>query len=209
MNSTSSSEIIVKDPEEVKNDAIISITVIISITLLFIGYYVYSSYIGIENTIYVRLKKYYGSSLSQLSLGLVVVFLVSDVVNAFNTSIIFPIIKSSFPDENIWNQGVTLPRGQIMYPGLFLQAIVSFVLSVAIMFMVGELFSIISKFINRNKVINPKELSKKTSELYIKIGYIFVMLIFFGLIIWNIVEIINPSEETIVVNYQSPRFIMI
>jgi large-conductance mechanosensitive channel len=194
-------EILIKDTSEVKTDATISIILIVSLTVLFVGYYIYSQYVGINNTVYVRLKQFYGSSLSQLSLGLVIVFLVSDVINTFNKSIILPIIKSSFPDENMWNQGVSLPRGQIMYPGMFLQAVVSFVLSIGIMFMVGEILNTISKLFSKKD-------KKSSGTFYINLAYIFVIIIFITILIWNIIEITNPAEEGVIVNFQSPRFRM-
>jgi large-conductance mechanosensitive channel len=194
-------EILIKDTSEVRTDATISIILIVSLTVLFVGYYIYSQYVGINNTVYVRLKQFYGSSLSQLSLGLVIVFLVSDVINTFNKSIILPIIKSSFPDENMWNQGVSLPRGQIMYPGMFLQAVVSFVLSIGIMFMVGEILNTISKLFSKKD-------KKSSGTFYINLAYIFVIIIFITILIWNIIEITNPAEEGVIVNFQSPRFRM-
>lgn len=194
-------EILIKDTSEVKTDATISIILIVSLTVLFVGYYIYSQYVGINNTVYVRLKQFYGSSLSQLSLGLVIVFLVSDVINTFNKSIILPIIQSSFPDENMWNQGVSLPRGQIMYPGMFLQAVVSFVLSIGIMFMVGEILNTISKLFSKKD-------KKSSGTFYINLAYIFVIIIFITILIWNIIEITNPAEEGVIVNFQSPRFRM-
>jgi large-conductance mechanosensitive channel len=194
-------EILIKDTSEVKTDATISIILIVSLTVLFVGYYIYSQYVGINNTVYVRLKQFYGSSLSQLSLGLVIVFLVSDVINTFNKSIILPIIQSSFPDENMWNQGVSLPRGQIMYPGMFLQSVVSFVLSIGIMFMVGEMLNTISKLFSKKD-------KKSSGTFYINLAYIFVIIIFITILIWNIIEITNPAEEGVIVNFQSPRFRM-
>jgi large-conductance mechanosensitive channel len=194
-------EILIKDTSEVKTDATISIILIVSLTVLFVGYYIYSQYVGINNTVYVRLKQFYGSSLSQLSLGLVIVFLVSDVINTFNKSIILPIIQSSFPDENMWNQGVSLPRGQIMYPGMFLQSVVSFVLSIGIMFMVGEMLNTISKLFSKKD-------KKSSGTFYINLAYIFVIIIFITILIWNIIEITNPVEEDVIVNFQSPRFRM-
>jgi len=198
--SSSDEVIIIKDPEEVKSDAIISVIVISVIGVLFIGYFIYTKYVGLDNTIYVRLKKFYGSSLSQLSLGLVIVFLVSDVVNAFNNSIMFPIIRSSFPNEDVWTTGITLPRGQIMYPGIFLQTVVSFILSIAIMFMVGESINSINTFYNKN---NKKS---ESSTLYLNLGYILVIITFVTLVAWNIKEIVNPSEEEVTPSYFSPRF---
>jgi large-conductance mechanosensitive channel len=194
-------EILIKDTSEVRTDATISIILIVSLTVLFVGYYIYSQYVGINNTVYVRLKQFYGSSLSQLSLGLVIVFLVSDVINTFNKSIILPIIQSSFPDENMWNQGVSLPRGQIMYPGMFLQSVVSFVLSIGIMFMVGEMLNTISKLFSKKD-------KKSSGTFYINLAYIFVIIIFITILIWNIIEITNPAEEGVIVNFQSPRFRM-
>jgi len=198
--SSSDEVIIIKDPEEVKSDAIISVIVISVIGVLFIGYFIYTKYVGLDNTIYVRLKKFYGSSLSQLSLGLVIVFLVSDVVNAFNNSIMFPIIRSSFPNEDVWTTGITLPRGQIMYPGIFLQTVVSFILSIAIMFMVGESINSINTFYNKG---NKKS---ESSTLYLNLGYILVIITFVTLVAWNIKEIVNPSEEEVTPSYFSPRF---
>ena len=195
--------IIIKDSEEVKSDAIISVIVISVIGVLFIGYFIYTKYVGLDNTIYVRLKKFYGSSLSQLSLGLVIVFLVSDVVNAFNNSIMFPIIRSSFPNEDVWTTGITLPRGQIMYPGIFLQTVVSFILSIAIMFMVGESINSINTFYNKNNKNNKKS---ESSALYLNLGYILVIITFVTLVAWNIKEIVNPSEEEVTPSYFSPRF---
>lgn len=209
-NSTpqNSDDLIIKQPDEVKSDAIVSITVIAVITLLFIGYYIYSMYVGLDNTIYVRLKQFYGSSLSQLSLGLVIVFLVSDVVNSFNNSIMFPVIRSSFPNENVWNNGVSLPRGQVMYPGLFLQSIVSFVLSIGIMFMIGEILNVISKQFNRIKGKQPEgvKTGSKLGGFYTNILYLLVISVFVVLIVWNVKEIVNPTEEIVTSNYQSPRF---
>lgn len=216
----SSEEIIIKEKDKVKNEAIISVIVIVIITVLFLVYYAYSSYIGMEQTIYSRIKKFYGSSLSQLSLGLVIVFLVSDVVNSFNNAIMFPIVRSSFPDENIWNKGVELPRGQIMYPGIFLQAIVSFILSVAVMFMVGEFIDrlgsllkkqYIRKFITGKQITNKKNKQNKNpnnTDIYMNLAYIFIIITFIVLIIWNIIEILDPKEEEVNLNIPQPNQII-
>ena len=200
----SSTEQIIKTPTEVKSDATVSVIVILSIAILFIGYYFYSQYIGLENTIYVRLKKFYGSSLSQLSLGLVIVFLVSDVVNAFNNSIMFPIIRSSFPNEDVWTKGVDLPRGQIMYPGLFIQTVVSFIISIAIMFMIGECVNSINGWYNKNNKNNKN--TENPNNMYLNFGYVLVIITFIALVSWNIKEIVDPTEEEVNIGFSSPRY---
>jgi len=195
---TTEEEVIIKSPEDVKSDAVLSVIVIAVFTALFIGYFIYSRYVGVHNTIYTRIREFYGSSLSQLSLGLVIVFLVSDVVNAFNKSVMFPVIRSSFPNEDVWLKGVTLPRGQVMYPGLFLQSIVSFVLSIGVMFMIGEFVHATNNWYGKYHNVLGNPVKKTTdSNLYLNIGYIFVIVVFVGLIGWNVSEILNPKEEEV------------
>ena len=87
-----------------------------------------------------------------------------------------------------------------MYPGIFIQTVVSFILSIAIMFMVGESINSINTFYNKG---NKKS---ESSALYLNLGYILVIITFVALVGWNIKEIINPSEEEVTPSYFSPRF---
>lgn len=184
--------VLIKQPPEVKYDATVSIIVVSCIVFMFMCYIVYSVRNGDNDTIFNRVKNIYGSSFSQLSVGIVIAYLVSDLVSTFNRKIVLPVVSSSFPNENVWNTGVELPRGQIMYPGLFLQSIVSFILSIGILFIISEILNIFSRITNKN--------------IYMLTMYIFIVTVFIILFIWNIKEYINPTEETVVIGYQSPRF---
>jgi large-conductance mechanosensitive channel len=144
-----------------KTNAIISLVMIILASILFVGYVIYSGWYT-NDSIIRRVKNFYGSSLSNLSLGLIIVILGSEVVNSFNTYIMKPIVRSAFPGGGWWDSCVKLkgkgaiggyipecnplvtncdnwdPNPNYMCAGQFIQTSVSFVLSIGLVFVMLE-----------------------------------------------------------------------
>lgn len=185
--------LIIKNVDTVKNEAIISLILIIGVSVMILFYFIYITFISKnkESNIINRFNEFYGMSLSQLSIGLIIAFLISDVISSFNTYIMNPIVLSVFPAENIWSAAVNIPRDKAIYPGVFFQSFVSFVLSIFVLFILAEIF-------NRLFYIIKYFIPNLTIGIFVK--YIFYSIIFFifvGLTVWNSIEIANPKEESI------------
>lgn len=134
------------------------------------------------------LKSFYGTSFSNMSIALIIAFLVSDVVSSFNHYLMVPVVQSMFPGNDIWQTPVNLPRNQVMYPGLFFQAIVSFVMSIIILFAITWPVSLL--------------LNGGYSGIGRTIVYVTVVLIILGLTIWNVIEISNQPTDIGNINKQ-------
>lgn len=132
-----------------------------------------------KSTLFSRLKTFFSGSLSQLTLTLIIAFLVSDTVAAFNNFIMYPIIKSAFPKQLVWNLPVDLPRGAEMYPAQFFQSLLSFIITLLLLFIIVE------------------AISQIYARGYVKYVKYFFTFIFVSLLVsvffWNIYDIANPE----------------
>lgn len=178
-----------QDPEEQKitTNEIVVVSVLSLILISSIIYFVYVMVNQKEGTIFDDIKSFYGTSVGNISIALFIAFLVSDVVGSFNQYVMAPIVQSIFPGGDVWQTAVHLPRDKIMYPGLLFQSAVSFVLSIGVLFSIVYFTSKVAKFFVKD--------GKRRSKLGEKAIYAFVAFIIFGLIIWNIVEILKPDTE--------------
>ena len=172
---------------EVDQGAIVG-TVFIIVTILFLaGFYFYTKYAKkkqFKSSIFSRFEKFGEFSFSKISIVLIVAFLVSEVISGFNRAIMLPVVQVMFPDQSIWAHAVDLGRGAYMYPGLFLQALMSFILSIIIIFMIAEMVYQITSISNA-----------KTKKI---IKYVFIIIgvsLILGLIVWNIVDILEPNKK--------------
>ena len=169
---------------------IVVIFIIFAIVVAAFSFYGYSKYTGKPIEMFAELKTFYGTSFGGMSLALLIAFLVSDVVGSFNRYLMVPLVQSVFPGENVWQRPVILPRGKTMYPGLFFQSIVSFVMSIGVIFMVVYPLSVLFNF----SALNIKRESSGISSTVGKVlFYIIVVVIIMGLFIWNMIEIFNPE----------------
>lgn len=163
---------------------VVVVSIIYGIFIISLAYMLYVFMYGKKSSILSDVKKFYGSSFSSLSVGLIIAFLVSSAVNSFTSHIMTPLVKSIFPSENIWDNAVDLPRDNKMYPGLFFQSVVSFIMSLMVLFIIVYSISRISNIsiIGKNKEI-------------IVYGFVFVIIV--GLMIWNLAELVRPSIENV------------
>ena len=177
------------DKEEIKSEALVIIVILGIISFFIIAYYIYVTYYKVDKNIINRFKGFYGISFSQLSLGLIIAFLISDVISAFNAYMMTPLVRSAFPGGDIWTNAVHLPRNNSMYPGLFFQSIIGFILSIAVLFLLVEIFATL--YIGY-KSRYPKETRINFLNLIL---YTIVVIVFVGLIIWNSIELADPDSQ--------------
>lgn len=168
--------------------SIIWLFVIIITIILIIILFIQSS-LSNDKTIFTQLKEFYGMSLTNISVALVIAFLVSNVVSSFNVYFMTPIVQSIFPGEDIWQQPIHLPRDKIMYPGLLLQAIIGFILSIGVLFIIYYIFNKIFNLIVNGK---SKEIQTRIVEIII---YGFILIVYLTLLIWNAIEILQPKLD--------------
>jgi len=194
-----------EDYDDFKNKKRSAIIIISLITILFVLYFVYITFSGIEKSIFTKVKEFYGSSFTQLTFSLVIVFLVSDVINSFNSNIMNPVVSSILPGGDIWETNVCLPRGEFILPGIFLKTVISFTITIGLVFILGELFGKFYTFFPSSEEL--KSTSKKsTSKLPIinqkSQGFVYFIIVglFIALIVWNIVEIKDEKSTIFRVN---------
>lgn len=201
----SSREVVaVADESVVQIDAVIAV-VIISVLLILVGsYFVYLNWTPIgkqskinTRNVFTRFSKFYDLSIANITLTLIIAFLVSDVVGSFNVNIMTPIVKSAYPKQNMFGGPLLLPRAVPIYPGEFLQAIIGFILSLFFLFLIAELLGTFLR-------LNPK----KGKQVMYYIIYFIIGIIFISILVWNLVVAFNPTEEELPVNtqiFQMPR----
>jgi large-conductance mechanosensitive channel len=139
-----------------------------------------------KNTVFYRFEEFSKLSVSKFTLTLVIAYLVATVVNGFNRSIMIPIVQSLFPSEDVWGTGVSLPRGAVMYPGLFFLLVVSFFLSLLVVFILAELVYQLLRILTARE-----EGDAKVAGVVILVGLLI------GLMAWNIVDMEHPEKPHI------------
>ena len=188
--------------KEVRKEGIIGTVLILFFILLIGGIYIYYKWVdkslqlgkrAFDKTIFSRFENFTSISFSKITITLIVAFLISDVVSGFNNAIMVPIVRAMFPDNTFWTHPVELTRGQIMYPGIFFQALVSFIFSIIIIFMIAEIIYQIVLFSSQSPL-------RTTVAKWI--GGLLLASLILGLAAWNIYDIIKP------VPVKEPRFMM-
>ena len=169
---------------------LIGLFLIIATIVLIIGYFIHVTISKTKESIFTQLKSFYGMSLSNISIALLIAFLVSNIVSSFNIYLMIPLVQSIFPGEDIWQTPVYLPRDKIMYPGLFFQAIIGFILSIGVLFVLYFLFKKLFDLLFSKQ---PRDVQGRIIEIIIY-GFIFFIYIF--LLIWNAIELVK-SENSI------------
>lgn len=173
------------DNNETKKGIIVIITLIVIFIIVILAWiYIKYTYITkkYKNTLFYRFEEFSKLSVSKLTMTMVIGFLVAAIVNGFNKSIMIPIVQSLFPSEDIWGKGVSLPRGAVMYPGLFFLIVISFFLSLIVVFMIAEMVYQVLKMLSM------------VEEKYAKIvGVVIFVGLLIGLMVWNIVDLKNTG----------------
>ena len=172
--------------EEVRWDAIVgSIIICVIVFIVFMSFF-YVKYVlhTFKDSIFSRFEKFTELSFSKISLTLIIAFLVSEVVSGFNVSIMVPLIQAMFPQEDLWRKPIHITRGAVMYPGLFFQALLSFIMSIILLFMIGEM---VYRFI----LFSRKTKRRKLIVKYSFIGIIVALVL--ALIGWNVYDIVKPK----------------
>lgn len=136
-----------------------------------------------KSTVFHRFEEFSKLSVSKFTLTLVMAYLVAAIVFGFNKSIMIPIVQSILPSEDIWGQGVSLPRGAVMYPGLFFILVVSFFLSMMVVFILAELIYQMVKLLTRG--------GEKMTKI---VGVCVLVGLLLGLMIWNVYDLKNSGE---------------
>lgn len=176
-----------------KTDNATGIIVIISVIaffLLVIGIWMYRKYMrkgkNYDSSVFFRFEQFSKISVSKFTLTLVIAYLVAGVVNGFNRSMMIPIVQSLFPNEDMWGSGVSLPRGAVMYPGLFFLLVISFFLSLFVVFVLAELtYQVVMFLTNRGDGVAKK------------VGIFILVFLLLGLMIWNIIDLQSPEAPHI------------
>lgn len=173
------------DNNETKKGIIVIITLIVIFIIVILAWiYIKYTYITkkYKNTLFYRFEEFSKLSVSKLTMTMVIGFLVAAIVNGFNKSIMIPIVQSLFPSEDIWGKGVSLPRGAVMYPGLFFLIVISFFLSLIVVFMIAEMVYQVLKMLSM------------VEEKFAKIvGVVIFVGLLIGLMVWNIVDLKNTG----------------
>ena len=179
--------------EKLSTTSIATLFFIIITIIIIITYFIHVSITGAKDTIFTQIKSFYGLSLSNISTALLIAFLVSNVVSSFNIYMMVPLVQSIFPGEELWQQSVNLPRDKVMYPGLFFQAIIAFILSIGVLF---ALYFLFSKLFNLFFSYKSKDAQSRIFEIMI---YGFIFVVYMTLLIWNAIEILQPklSDDTV------------
>lgn len=146
----------------------------------------------VYSTLFDRLSGFFEGSIGQLSIGLLVAILVSDVIQSFNGMIITPIVQVAIPDQEIFRKGVDLGRNVWFYPGQFFLSLFGFILSLLVIFFIIEGVYQVSKLPKTRQVI--------------KYGILVLILaLIVGILIWNIyVTSTEPKVITTCVSTQEP-----
>lgn len=183
--------------DEIQREAKLTLIIMGVLFLVVLGYYVYTKVINQKSTTFTRFKDFYSTSVfSEFSILLVIAFFVSNVIYAFNFYVMNPFVQSIFPGGDIWGQGVNILRGQMMYPGLFFQSIVVFIMSIGVLFFVIELSTRTIDF------FSGKHSSKDTIHTMAKGFFWFTVITFTILIVWNIIELTQVVDiETLFRHY--------
>lgn len=151
------------------------------ITFLVLKFYkkgdnVYTKY----SNVFDRLGGFFGGTVSQFSIGLLIAILISDVVGSFNGLIITPLVQVAFPSQKIFRTGVNIggERDVYMYPGQFILSLFGFILSLLILFFIIEATYQVSKLPFVAKIS--------------KYGFtMLVILLLLGLLAWNIYDVLT------------------
>lgn len=175
---------------QVQIGGIVGIVVTTVILLLIGSVWIYKKWNdkNYKDTIFSRFEKFADLSFSQITITLVIAFLIAAVINSFNNAIIVPIIQAVFPN-NIWTDPVPLIRGANMYPGMFFLSLISFLLSIVILFILAEILFQLFKILYRTP------LSKTITN---SIFMLLFLGLFLGIIGWNIYDIVEPENKKVI-----------
>lgn len=169
-----------KQVRNYKREGLVAIFIIL-LFFVFVIVYNYNKSNGSKNVLSLFSDFSY-NSISKFGYSIIIVFLFYDVIRVFNSAIILPVVQILFPNTDFWQTKIYLGRDSEMYPGLFFQTMISFILSTTIVFVVFKLvMNIVPKIKNRTKK-------------YILGGTVLLFII--GLIVWNIVDIYSENNNS-------------
>ena len=177
-----------KIEDKYKKQAIIATSVIGGLFCLFIFYYIIVRNNTGRNNFYKRLTNFFGLSIKQLSIAIIIAFIASDLITAFNNYITIPLVESFIPTSGNLERGFDVGRGKYVYPGLVFISIFSFFITLVVIFLILEIIYMI--IITLRKYISQKYFSNK--YLYSHTGEIIVFIILaimFAFLVWNAVDI--------------------
>jgi large-conductance mechanosensitive channel len=176
--------------QEIKSNMILSqgydniITIVSVILFVSILYFAYS--FGDKTGLIYEMSSTLKKSSSPLTATLVCTVFIISVISSLQINIITPLVEALFPEHVTWKKPVilreynTMKNGipvltQVqMYPGNLLQSIITFIISMAIVYFIFKIF----RFISKGPVKN----------IPVMIYPIIVMLLLLSILIWNIVD---------------------
>jgi len=189
------------------NVQIISLSVLLA---LIICYFIYIRFFAetVLDTVFMRYKTFFTQAYGNITVTFIIGLLAWSLVSEFVTDIIQPLVQASFPDYGLWYNPVVLKTynqlsntGQpetidvLMKPGSFLIILISFIVSLVIVFIFAEIIYHLS-----------------TYPILTNIGKYFAYIIILGLVIlflvWtiiaqnNIVPICQPITSPQPANIQ-------
>ena len=138
------------------NVQIILLSILLSAMVL---YFIYAKFlVGSSDTLFVRYKDFFTRAYGNITITFIIGLLAWTLVSEFVTDIIQPLVEASVPDYNSWYSNVVLKtyyqtndNGQpetvnvLMKPGPFLITLISFIISVIIVFIFAEIIYKISE----------------------------------------------------------------
>ena len=186
-----SDEIETKTTEKFDTGSVVGVSIasviVVALIITFLVFHfkkkntLYSKY----TTIFDRLGGFFGGSIGQFSIGMLVAILVADVVGSFNGLVITPLVQVAFPKQEIFRQGINIggDRNVMFFPGQFLLSLFGFVLSLLILFFLIEGIYQLSKL--------PK-MSKIAKYIFMTL----IILLLLGLVVWNIYDVATLETRT-------------
>ena len=176
-------------PDEASKSFDISISLISVILIMLVGYITYMFFQGKniqKNSMYARMSKFFEDSYGRLTITVIVTFIAMGLVTSLQTNIMQPLVEASILTLDL-QTGIPLRKydtqtangiDQVtveMFPGLFVQYLFSFFISLFIIFVLSEIVYQMSQitFIKNNGVFIIK---------------LFGVILLVSLLIWNVYE---------------------
>ena len=97
-----------------------------------------------------------------------------------------PVVTSIFPDPSLWTESVDLVRGAKMYPGVFFQAIIAFIISLLLLFIFVEMLFRLYNLSKKNNI---------TKLFIIWLPMVIGMLLILGLVVWNLYDVFVDKDK--------------
>lgn len=132
--------------------------------------------------LFVKFESFFGSTLAQFSIGVVVAIAMSNVISTFSSLIISPLVQVTIPDQSVFMTGVNLGRNVWMYPGQFLLSLIGFVLTATLIFFLTLFFTYV------RQIPHSDTIGKGIVGLA-------VVSVFIAIIVYNAIDLVDTIKK--------------